>query len=198
LYYEGLDPFERIALFSYKEEISIPVYPWLLHQEGVNYHTTHFDVIGEEFWAFVTRDYGFDLTHGLGLEEIQQEFEYDEIMRAILLPDDPEFEHKSTFVLGVPGEEQYLISQSGKDLKDTIFLLDLQLNILFDFCLSVPFDYEYDISFDGRYLALTTSLDLVSEEPSPYKEETIVIDLQTGMRASIGRFRVVGWVVASD
>jgi hypothetical protein len=197
MYYKGLAQFEEISLFSYKDEVSIPIYSWLLSKDYVNFHTANLS-FGDKFSGIISRDYGFDIGPPLSLNELQQDFDYSQIMQAVIMPDDPTYEFDTWFVMGWLGGNQVLIDHTDKDLMSSIYILDFDRNILFDLCMTLPMDYWWDISPEGKYLSVTTLAHNVPEEPWYSAEETMIINLENGLQVSLGRIHVVGWLITTE
>lgn len=197
LYHKGQLYFEDINLFSFLDGTSISVFPWLAGTEGVGLPSTLIGGNNELFTVFVDRPYGFDIAYGLSIEEIQADKTYEQVMRKVILPGEPQYPIYS-FLWSFLDLDRLIISRSNGDLTDSIYLLDIEKNILIDYCLTLPTGYSLRTSHDSNHIAVNIPVDIESEFPPHYVKESLVLNLSNGKSTSLGAIRVIGWGSLKD
>jgi hypothetical protein len=195
LYYEGLQPFEKIILYDYSNDLSTPIAQWLVGKEWINFHNAGVGVNEEGVFDIrVYQPYGFDLAVNLDLENISLPNSYEEVMVAVVLP--------GVFLNNVVwriGKDSFAIEQTYYENGENptcFYVLEYNKMNLKDYCLDVEDPSNpVHISLDGRFVSFSLLEGLGSSNPL-HAKEVVILDLETGRISRINGFKVLGWAKA--
>jgi hypothetical protein len=179
-------------LFDYDSMTSHSIFQWLQFNK-ISYNDIHFLGYGSETYiAYVFRDYGFDISPELDIDEIAASHEYNQIMRAIMMPD----AILPTYPSRIASTKQAMLLVSFDmfsdiDLQTRIYWFDIENMVVTDYCFSLDYS-QRNLSPDDRFIAFTQEFYPVTY-PSPVPKSITILNLDTGYISKIDDYEFIGW-----
>ena len=185
-------------LYDFMHDTKTPVFSWL---DGVK----PFDLqLAKPVWTYgkglfaitVVRPYGFDIAYDLEFDEADQPYQYQEIMQRVYVP----AQLLPSSILGIVPVTHLVALHRNSILnpveeKQWFYSFDYRKNSIIDYCFEVN-DTIRKLSFspDGRFAAF--SLEGSSSGLGENRYYVVVLDLQTGERATLRWYTLADWIRA--
>jgi hypothetical protein len=191
--------FEDYFLYDYEDATSTPIFQWLLNIEGWHYLDPGI-VLRDNglFTTTVDRSYGFDMAVDLSFDKVFLQSDYNEIMKAIILPGGDSIDLTTLVYREITGEA-FPVYRTGPDIYKPrpLYMFDYKTLILKNYCLESAFNTGISgsilMSKDGRFLS-TTLYDVSDSIPQKFVPKSmLVLDTETGHFARIEGFEIIGW-----
>jgi hypothetical protein len=180
-------------LYDYDSQSSRGVFQWLTFNK-ISYSDLHFLGHGSgTYIAYVNRDYGFDISPELDLDGIAASHEYNQIMRAVMMPE--------AILPAYPGRiastklSMSLVSYDIFVDPDYVgfYWFYYEKMLVTDYCFnSSNTQGGSQLSPDDKFIAFTQEFYPV-DWGSPVPKSITIINLETGYIAQIDDYEFVGW-----